>query len=329
MRKLGVNVARLPPVPARVAALVQRKIDTGDAYDAQQLVKTFSNRYKCKGEPAVSVAICKEFALQFASNGHGALALDLASSALQCMQEQDSSPSEEQLQLLADLLEAATQDPQGGLTAKDISTYVSRAVKWSRTPEDPVGSLLLHRAAAAANWRIKSYGLCQGHLVYCGDAEALGKLQAQQVLPLFADKKASFFYPFLTSQMEAWTPLGYPSEQGFFWLRLVLMLLCLKRVEVADELLLHHSGIDWEGGEVAAPLQLAYLTVAACRVKSIAAFSLLLRRYNILLRRDPFLSRCAEQIKLEVFGVTRQQPASLASLFSSLFPLPPSGADAA
>ncbi|KAL8443150.1 hypothetical protein Emed_006934 [Eimeria media] len=307
MKSADINVAALPPVPARVTATVQRKIDAGDMYDAQQLVKTFSNRSKSKGEPAVSVSICKEFALQFAAKGHGALALDLATTALQCMQEQSVTPSEEQLQLVADLLEASTQDPRGGPTAKDISTYVSRAVKWSRKPDAPIGSLRLHRAAAAANWRIKNYGLCQaraiGHLVYCGDAEALGKL------------------------MEAWTPLGYPSERSFFWLRLVLMLLCLKRVDVANDLLLNHSGVQWETDEVAAPLQVAYLAVAACKVKSIAAFNLVLRKYNILLRRDPFFTRCADQIKLEVFGVAKQQPASLASLFANLFAMPPSGRD--
>ncbi|KAL8269209.1 hypothetical protein Esti_006866 [Eimeria stiedai] len=307
MRNADIDVARLPPVPARVTVTVQRKIDAGDMYDAQQLVKTFSNRFKSKGEPAVSVSICKEFALQFASKGYGALALDLATTALQCMQEQFVVPSEEQLQLVADLLEASTQDSTGGPTARDISTYVSRAVKWSRKPEAPIGSLRLHRAAAAANWRIKNYGLCQaranGHLVYCGDAEALGKL------------------------MDAWTPLGYPSERSFFWLRLVLMLLCLKRVDVANDLLLHYSGVHWETDEVSAPLQVAYLAVSACNVKSIAAFTLVLRKYNVLLRRDPLFTRCADQIKLEVFGVAKQQPASIASLFSNLFSIPLSSRD--
>ncbi|KAL8430819.1 hypothetical protein ACSSS7_005678 [Eimeria intestinalis] len=303
MRNVDIDVVALPPVPARVVATVQRKIDAGDMYDAQQLVKTFSNRCKSKGEPAVSVSICKEFAQQFASKGHGALALDLATTALQCMQEQSVTPSEAQLQLVADLLEASTLDPTSGPTAKDISTYVSRAVKWSRKPDAPIGSLRLHRAAAAANWRIKNYGLCQGHLVYCGDAEALGRL------------------------MEAWTPLGYPSERSFFWLRLVLMLLCLKRVDVANDLLLDHSGVQWETDDVAAPLQVAYLAVAACKAKSIAAFNLVLRKYNILLRRDPFFARCADQIKLEVFGVVKQQPASLASLFSNLFSMPPARRD--
>lgn len=306
MRELGIDVTALPPVPARVAAAVQRKIDSGDMYDAQQLVKTFSNRYNSKGEPVVSVSICKEFALQFASKGHGALALDLATTALQCMEQHETAPREEQLQVAADLLEAATQEAQGGPTAKDISGFVSRAVRWSRSPERPVGSLLLHRAAAAANWRLKNYGLCQGHLVYCGDAEVLGKL------------------------MEAWVPLGYPNERGFFWLRVVLMLLCLKRIDVASDLLHNHSGVRWTAEEdIPAPLQVAYLLVAACKVKSIAAFNLLLRRYNVLLRRDPVFSRCADQIKLEVFGVTRQQPASLASLFSSIFAAPSPGEEAA
>ena len=45
MKEVGIDITALPPAPARVAAAVQRKIDSGDMYDAQQLVKTFSNRY--------------------------------------------------------------------------------------------------------------------------------------------------------------------------------------------------------------------------------------------------------------------------------------------
>lgn len=129
--------------------------------------------------------------------------------------------------------------------------------------------------------------------------------------------------------MKAWVPLGYPSEQGFFWLRLVLMLLCLKRVDVAHELLHHHSGVNWESDNTPAPLQVAFLIVAASKVKSLAAYNVILRKYNVLLRRDPFFARCADQIKLNVFGVPRQQPASLASLFSNIFAAPSAGEDAA
>lgn len=202
--------------------------------------------------------------------------------------------------------------------------------------------------------------ILQGHLVYCGDAEALGKLVSgisngwwfnylDVLLFAFSQIRALAFVhmhasvstvacevvllPSLFSvalQMEAWVPLGYPNERGFFWLRLVLMLLCLKRIDVAYDLLQHHSGVHWMDDEdIPAPLQVAYLLVAACKVKSIAAFNLLLRRYNVLLRRDPLFSRCADQIKLEVFGVTRQQPASLGSLFSSIFAAPSAGEEAA
>ncbi|KAL8451214.1 hypothetical protein Emag_002833 [Eimeria magna] len=171
MRNVDIDVATLPPVPARVSVTVQRKIDAGDMYDAQQLVKTFSNScekqlghcHVVRKAGIASASLCLAWLVYpcFAAKGHGALALDLATTALQCMQEQSMTPTEEQLQLVADLLEASTLDPRGGPTAKDISTYVSRAVKWSRKPDAPIGSLRLHRAAAAANWRIKNYGLCQ------------------------------------------------------------------------------------------------------------------------------------------------------------------------
>ncbi|XP_026193947.1 uncharacterized protein LOC113147470 [Cyclospora cayetanensis] len=118
-------------------------------------------------------------------------------------------------------------------------------------------------------------------------------------------------------QLRTWTPQGYPSESGFFWLRAVLMLLCVKRTDVAESLLMNHSDVDWSGLEsVPAPLQVAYLLVAACKAGSINAFNLILRKYNVLLRRDPFFARCADKIKLEVFGVARPQALSLSSLFS-------------
>ncbi|OEH79331.1 hypothetical protein cyc_03146 [Cyclospora cayetanensis] len=231
MTVLCVRMGALPPVPSRVSTAVQRKIEAGDFYDAQQLVKTFASRYNTKGQPDVAVSICLGFAPQFAEKHRGALTLDLAYAAMQYLQQQEDPPTDEQLEVIASLLGIATSRPEGGPTVKDVSRYVSSAVKWSlRIPNSTVGSLLIHNKAAIAYSRLGNYGLAQGHCIYGGDSHAMA-----EIVSLSADG----------CLLRTWTPQGYPSESGFFWLRAVLMLLCVKRTDVAESLLMNHSDVDW------------------------------------------------------------------------------------
>ncbi|CBZ55714.1 conserved hypothetical protein [Neospora caninum Liverpool] len=283
-------------LPLRVRASVDRKIDSGDLYDAHQLVRTLFFRFMAKRESTQAVELCRVYGLRFAGLDQEALAVDLGMNMLTALEasrqaEDGAPPSDEQLGQVIELFNACAA--AGGKKGVDKYKLINRALKWSRSPQSPFGHVRLHRAAAEAYWKEQRYGLCQGHLIYCRDPEALSQM------------------------VKEWQAAGYLSERPFFWLRLILILLCLRDTETAEKVL-GGSGENWDSSEVPAPLQLAYLLVCACKYKSGKLFDLLKQKYHLVLRRDETFAKYMDEIEKRTIGRIQRPSVGLASLFSSL-----------
>ncbi|KFH05118.1 putative edge expressed protein [Toxoplasma gondii VAND] len=292
----GTDISGGSVLPLRVQASVDRKIDNGDLYDAHQLVRTLFFRFMAKRETLQAVELCRLYGLRFAGLDQEALAVDLGMNMLTALEasgteEEETAPSEPQLDQIIELFNACAA--AGDKKGVDKYKFINRALKWSRTPQAPFGHVRLHRAAADAYWKERRYGLCQGHLIYCRDPEALSQM------------------------LKEWQATGYLSERPFFWLRLVLVLLCLRDTETAEKLL-DSSGENWTSFEVPAPLQLAYLLVCACKYKSGKLFDLLKQKYHLVLRRDPTFAKYMDEIEKRAIGRIQRPSTGLASLFSSL-----------
>lgn len=119
-------------------------------------------------------------------------------------------------------------------------------------------------------------------------------------------------------QISEWALQGYPSERGFFWLRAVLLLLCLGDTATSYSLLNDYARVDFDSEDVPATFQLAFLLTACCKAKSVASFDLITRKYTMIMRRDPLFAKCSSHIRYKVLGVVERTANPIASLFSSL-----------
>ncbi|XP_058515654.1 Golgi to ER traffic protein 4 homolog, partial [Ochotona princeps] len=206
------------------------------------------------------------------------LAVELSMNLLSCLEEEDLYDED----FVPEILELFNAIAHAGGGGREKYAFINRAILYSSSPEQPYGDVRLHRAAADMYWRDGRYGLCQGHLIFCKDAPALAMMLRQ------------------------WQKEGYMRERPLFWLRVVLLLLCLKDTETAEHVL-RLSEQDWNSPYVPAPFQLAYLLVEACKSKDQRFFLLLQHKYHLILRRDEFFFKCLNEIEKRVIGRHLQQ----------------------
>eukprot|EP00922_Rhytidocystis_sp_ex-Travisia-forbesii_P006082 GHVS01008813.1.p1 GENE.GHVS01008813.1~~GHVS01008813.1.p1 ORF type:complete len:311 (-),score=67.26 GHVS01008813.1:42-836(-) len=239
---------------------------------------------------------------------------------LECFKASECEVSEQRVDMLLHVFELCG-------SGREKFGFIEKAVKWTKvTPTASSGSsssasssscspyvrsighTRLHLHAGIAAWMEGLFGRAQNHLVFCdGEGRRLCEL---------------------VSEGGGWISRGYSGEKDLFLLRLVLMLLAINDVRTADQVMDERrrgrTGQEEKGNEeeddvidsISLVEQFAYLLVSACKYKNCDFFNTVIRKYNLVLRRDGLFSKLTEQISANVFG---KPVAKKSGFLSTLF----------
>lgn len=275
----------------------------GELYDALTVAKSIHARYTRRNDHAAAIRLCSEYAEAFAKAGSPSLAAELGLLMVQTFTDFNLGPTADRVERTASVIKLCD-------SAEQQSNLMQKAIKWSQTTEEPTGSAALHRLAAKSYQNAGQYGASQGHLVYFGDGAALAQL------------------------LGLWAKVCYPSEVGLLVLRLMLMLLCSGRQQVAkdclEELQLQRI-CDFRPNEAQsqaqflysavndAALQLAYFIVAAAASQNHEFYEAVKKKYTMVIRRDATtFNKLFIKVEEEVFNRARASGGGLMNLLSSL-----------
>jgi len=278
-----------------VRRAINAKIEAGDYYDAQQMVKTAFRRLGSKGQLAAALDFCVHSAGEMSNAGEHDLAADLGNDLVDSLVSAKEKPSSENLALIEKVM---TKIPAH---AAMVSKYrlLNSALKWS-AGESSQGHPQLHRLAAESYLAEEEFGKSQNHLVYCGDGPALAAL------------------------VRRWRQRGYPNEQDLFSLRVLLMLLALNDTMTARTFWNEMAGDVFSSGTLPQETELpepvvqcgSFLLVAA-EARSIDFFRAVRGKYALVLRRDSTFEKYLDEIESRLFGVQKQQ-GGLGAIFDML-----------
>lgn len=194
--------------PAAIKSVLQ-KIKDGQYYDGSQMGITLINRCVSRGLDSEAVRLCFLFGMEMVKANQFDLSSSLGILMIKIFTEFELEVTDERIQMILDLFTPTPPNP-----SEERSRFIERAIKWASMDSGAESHLrTLHAAAGKAYQESGQFGQAQGHLVYCGDADALALL------------------------LKEWRQKGYPSEQELFVLRLILILLAKGDVSVAKSVL--------------------------------------------------------------------------------------------
>jgi len=299
---------------ANARSAIERKIASGDYYDAQQMVKTVHRRLCAKGDIAGASELCAAAARRLSREaGQHDLAADLGKELVSALEASRSPPCETSLAQIESVL---ADIPPFQAPAQKYA-LLHQALKWS-TVSLPSGHPRLHRLAANQYRAEREFGKCQGHYVFCGDG------------------------PGLAGMVREWRQMGYPNEVDLFGLRTLLILLSLNDVATARSFWDALVGAAALGGSAAAadsprpcaaaaaetaaqssstpptlstqapdlpepPVQCGTFLLAAAEARSLEFLRMVRAKYTLVFRRDPTFEKYLDEIEVRVFGAQPQR----------------------
>lgn len=276
------NLGDMPSVSMedRFIEQLNVKIEQGSFYDAHQLCRAIFDRFGRRKDVNGGLDFGMSYGELFASKEKHELTVNLGLRTLQLLKDNDVKASDLYLEKLATFFILCPAHSTDGKYE-----FMNNLIGWSKTIY-PDGSPFLRSIIADAYLAEGKYGACQGHIVYCDDADAMAIL------------------------VREWKVKGYPLEQDFFALRLICILLSRTRVDVAGKLL-----EKLELPEVPQPpLQLAWLLWAACFERNLALLEVVQRKYALIIRVDPTFEKLLSAIQSDLFGIKPQQNGMMAIL---------------
>lgn len=279
---------------SRVVANVDKRLEQGAFYDAYQLCRAVFERYTRKKDARGGLEFAAKYAVVFADHGQYEFAVNLGEQALKFVQDVNVPPTLELAERFASFFLLSTP-----AVTQSKYDYMHKLIQWSKScedvsePEKLSGLRTLHSYIADAYFAEGKLGLCQNHLVFCDDADALSEL------------------------VQRWQNMGYPSEKHYFSLRLVLILLSQKRLQLC-EAFIRKMDVDWNGDNIPAPLQAAFLVWAAAAESCHPLLEFLLRKYALVFRVDASFPRLVSVIEREIFGI-QHHPSGLMGMLQQMF----------
>ncbi|EZG72986.1 hypothetical protein GNI_049630 [Gregarina niphandrodes] len=284
---------------SRLLRNLDSKISAKEYYDAHQLVRALFERYARKGDLRAGVDFADKYAEVFAEHGQFELCVNLGQRVLRLMQTTDQMPTGENIGKLAVLFCLC-----GPNSTDSKYEYMNQVIQWSkRNPEASEeekrdGAHDLHSMIADAYLNENKFGACQNHLVFCDDIDAMVDLTRR------------------------WQETCYPTEKWLIPLRLTLILLCNKKFQVAKSYL-DKCFDSWNSPDCPAPLQMAYLTWAACQHNSLELYETVSRKYALIFRLDEGIARLFETLQSAVFKIQKQHSGILDMMSQFLAGAPP------
>eukprot|EP00923_Selenidium_pygospionis_P043705 GHVN01075454.1.p1 GENE.GHVN01075454.1~~GHVN01075454.1.p1 ORF type:complete len:282 (-),score=48.61 GHVN01075454.1:172-1017(-) len=268
----------------RINTLIEEK----QHYDAFMVVKSLYSRELAKGNYQEAVSLAFEFAVEFANHHNYDIAVDLGLLMIAAFYDGKLEPTNERVEKVVELINLLPPFCQ------QKNNFVEKAVKWTKSEDEPEGSARLHTVAAQVFIAQKEFGQAQGHLVFAGTADELADLYT------------------------GWKKFVFRSESSMLLARMVMMLLCLNRVSSSFMLLCEleeRKVIDFEDSSVDAPLQFTYFLVAAARSRNYDFYQTVKAKYFLVIRRDePCFDKMLAQIEDVIFNKPRQQEKGLLSM---------------
>lgn len=257
----------------------------GQYYDALQLCRAIFQRFLKKKDLTGGVAFAEEFAEKFAEHGQYELTISLGQRVLEELVTNNSTviPTMDYCEKLSTFFLLC---PSNSTEAK--YTFMHKLIQWSRgcdelsPTEKEEGSSFLHSLMADAYLAEGKYGSCQNHIIFCEDAQLMTEL------------------------IRRWQIWGYPSETHSFLLRLVLILLSRRQIQVAGQLL-KELKFSWDNPNLPGPLQAAYLVWASCAELCHELFAHVQKKYVLIFRVDPTLQKLLLAVESSVFGIHHEQ----------------------
>eukprot|EP01066_Platyproteum_vivax_P004599 Platyproteum_vivax@DN15959_c0_g1_i1.p1 len=274
----------------RASKGIDRHLSKNETYESLQLLRTHVSRFVQNKDVSSAENLVLKYAPEYSTRKEYEIILDLIHLLLKIWREAaDNEATDERVLQVVELF--------GLLPAHECKTKykcIHAALVWTQK-EWPTGHPSLHRAAADAYMEEEDYGSAQVHLVYCGDGEGLAEI------------------------LQKWSPQGYASETDLFFLRCVLMVLCVPDMETA-QVLLKSSAYKFDGC-VPAAAQLAFFIVQACKLKNKGFLDVLCSKYFLVTRRDVQLEKYINQLPVLYMG-EKKQASGLIGMMDALFSTP-------
>ena len=189
---------------SKVQAQVETLIADGQLYEAQQLCRSLHTRYRNKKNPKGAEKVVRDGARIMLENKKYPAAADLAGLLVVSYEEQDSTPTNKQIETLLELFHFPVAE---SLVA---GTFIKAAINWSTKKGDPEGDYRLHLAYARYLTKCEDFAAAQRHW-------------------LRADCPQEHATMLLT-----WTSKGYASEADLFLVRTCLQFACLQDLKSAN-----------------------------------------------------------------------------------------------
>lgn len=278
---------------ANCSRSVDEKINAGQYYDAQQMVKTLYRRLCARAEYLAAGQLCVDLAARFSSVGEYELAANLGQDLVSSLELRKEPPSDENLSQI----EAITSGIPSNAAASQKYALMHKALKWS-SAFCSSGHPRLHRIAALSHWADGDFGKCQGHYVFCGDGPGLAKMVSE------------------------WRQKGYAIERDLFSLRVLLILLSLDDLTTARSFwdAVNRGETLFENCKAECPepaVQFGTFLLAAAERRSIKFFRIVRGKYHLVIRRDRTFDKYLDEIEAKVFG-SQAQKNGIGALFDLL-----------
>eukprot|EP00743_Colponemidia_sp_Colp-15_P005498 GILK01005912.1.p1 GENE.GILK01005912.1~~GILK01005912.1.p1 ORF type:complete len:291 (+),score=52.19 GILK01005912.1:68-940(+) len=257
---------------------LERRLQDGQFYEAQQIVKTLCFRYKAqkKWDEAIELlTTAAQKMLQHRQVNEGA---DLGQMLVDIYTETNVPETQESLGPLVSIFCAFPTDEPNPVKYK----FMKAALKWSsQVGSLPLGSPQLHKLTALSYWKDCDYAAAQRHFLRAG--------------------QPSLFAEMLTQ----WAHTGNKDEEDLFIARAVLQLLALKQINdaraVLSKALSNSTAFD-------SPLiHFCKFLIQVCEERSSELFQILKDKYEPSLNRDPSFAQYLTLIGKEVFGIQSQR----------------------
>jgi len=264
---------------------LEKSVQDGDYYQAQQMYKTLYSRYTLKKNYTALEEMLRKGAILMLEKSQANSGTELALLLIEHYRKIDAKVNKETIEPLLSIFYAYTPAfPQ------QLRTFIKSAINWSsNTSNNNQGTPELHDAFAKFYDKEGCYGLAQTHYLRGTQAQAYGQMLVR------------------------WSALGYDSEKDLFIARAVFQYLCLSRLDYAKIVLMEFQ----KEVKLNTPLiNFINFLLPIIEQKAALLFDTLRQSYTPSIKRDDTSNKYLDMIGKIYFGI--EPPQGHGGLFQML-----------
>jgi len=262
----------------RIHQKFRKAVEDGNFYEASQMSRNLSSRYKNQKKYEDAENLLFESAITLLQHEQNESAFELGKKLIHLYVEINKEINDKSIEKITKIIEASKNLSQSG------TDFIQEALGWTTT-DYKYGHPKIQESAATKYWQLKDYSEARKHIVYTNDGS----------------KCASFL-------IEYHVVCGFPGEVDLFVTQAVLQILCLQNTLTATTIFfsytLNHPGIKRKNRPYKQPLLnfIAFLLLIVEK-GNVEQYSILCEQYQPSIQRDPTYLQYLDKIGQLFFGL--------------------------